>query len=650
MEPQRNWKAVEAGRENTANKITASIAEDEQLPAYEAEDSATPSILPEVASAATQSTLARSHSSATHSTLTTSHSAATHSTLTTSHSTATHSTLTTSHSPAVPSNLPENYIPAAGPSVSSPFNFPTADLATYCDPTPTQKPVAIPQRWPEPSAPFLTAYAPVLLNYGIPAKAFHSFLDTLSAFLTAKVSKRAISHASDIAASVGRVPKQLAKDLVAQAKDTGRGIATSAKKGNPIGVVGGLLNATLGMTIGVALRSVNSIVQLPAAAAMAAANPKTPRGRAELYIATANKDWFGPRGLNARLLDTVELTNLLGIEATEFLTAAGPAVSAGKSDEKLKALRGWIADVEVWVDWRDWGTLSRRDTPLTMPDPKPLQAVNTVDAFSIEPDGSAGGSAVGSSTRSSTRSISRDMKKDVGTNSQSHVFRKPVGSVGGPAVGLSTRSMSGDMRKYFEATSPSPKSPVRTTSAASAERVGSTSGPAAGSSTPPTFQDMEKDIGTTSPNAVSPLVGSTSPSTPGERRKEIETTSPTPISPLVDTTSAFSVEPVDTTSAFAIVTNRDHVDTTNAFAIVPTHNVDTTSAFSIEKQSLVAAGKRPVHPLEQEEQEKQEKGTPLPPGSLRLGIPTLWLVLFPAERTSTVKEKTAKFKWSDLGN
>lgn len=471
MDPPNNRKAVEAGRENTANN-----AKDEPLPAYEVEGAAIISTLPEVSTSATPSALPHSHSVAT------------------------------------PSTLPESYSPAIGPSVSFPFNFPTTDLVPYSDSTSksSQRPIAIPQRWPEPSAPFLAAYAPVLLNYGIPAETFHSFLDTLSAFLTAKVSKRAISHASDIAASVGRVPKQLGKDIVAKAKDTGRGIASSAKSGNPMGVVGGLIGGTLGMTVSVALRSVGSIFALPTAAAIATANPKTPRGRAELYIATANRDWFGPRGLNARLLDTIELTNLLGIAAAGFLIAAGPAVSTGNTDEKLKALRRWIADLEVRDSWRERGALSRRDIQSTIPDLKQARAVNTADAFSVETD---------------------------------------------------------------------------------------------------------------------------APSTSRDPKQAIDTTIASPTS-HVDTTSAFLVSPVDTTSAFSVTTNREHVDTTSAFSIEPKHNVDTTSAFSVvERESPVAAGKRPVG---------QEKGTSLPPGSLRLGIPTLWLVLFPLNRLQVGRRRLGK--------
>ncbi|RDI79729.1 hypothetical protein Vi05172_g10275 [Venturia inaequalis] len=560
MDPPKSWKTVEAGREHTANN-----AEDDPLPAYEAEDTATPSTLPEVSPTATPSRPPKSLS------------------------------------PAVPSNLPESYSPAIGPSVSSPFNFPTRYLPPYSDPTHTQKPIAIPQRWPEPSAPFLTAYAPILLNYGIPAKTFYSFLDTLSAFLTAKVSNRAISHAGDIAASVGRVPKQLGKDLVAQAKDTGRGIASSAKNGNPMGVVGGLIGGTFGMTIGVALRTVNSIMQLPAAAAMAAANPKTPRGRADLYIATANRDWFGPRGLNARLLDTTELTNLLGIATPEFLVAAGPAVSTGNADEKLKALRRWIGDLEVRDSWRDWGTLSRRDTPSTMPDPEQAQVVNTVDAFSVEPIPSASDPATGLIRSSTSRDAKKDMeKKDM---EKKDLEKKDMEKKDTEKKDMQKKDMEKkDVEKMDMERKDAEKRDVeeRGVERRDVEK-----------------KDVERE---------------------DVEKKDVETTMPSPISP-VDTTSAFSVSPVDTTSAFSIITNRDHVDTANAFSIEPKHNVDTNSAFSIEEESSVTAGKRPVQSF------GQEKGTPLPPGSLRLGFPTLWLVLFPAERTLGGKEKFGKQKW-----
>ena len=94
-------------------------------------------------------------------------------------------------SPAIESNpQPEKSASIRGPTVSSPFNFPRTECPPYSAGTSSaQRPFAIPQQWPEPAAPFLSAYPAGLLNFGITAPSWHSFLDTMSAFLTARVSK-----------------------------------------------------------------------------------------------------------------------------------------------------------------------------------------------------------------------------------------------------------------------------------------------------------------------------------------------------------------------------------------------------------------------------------------------------------------------------
>jgi hypothetical protein len=240
---------------------------------------------------------------------------------------------------------PEGSSAALGPTVSSPFNFPSSDLPPYSPAAPNQNPIAIPQRWPDPAAPFLPAYSPALLKYGITPQNWSSFLDTMSAFLTARVSKRAISHAGDIATELGRVPQRFGKDVAAHAKQTGRHIATSAKHFNPIGVVGGVVGGAISLTVGTTVRAIGSILHLPGTAIVAAANPQTPRGRAEMYATAANRDWFHPRGLHAQLFSTAELTGLIGVSVDEFLRAAGS--QPGNAAGKIRALQRWIGDLEI---------------------------------------------------------------------------------------------------------------------------------------------------------------------------------------------------------------------------------------------------------------------------------------------------------------
>ncbi|KAG5913118.1 hypothetical protein E4U42_001447, partial [Claviceps africana] len=112
------------------------------------------------------------------------------------------------------------------PTLDSPFTFPTSDLPPLppysvdakaeaeAGPGPgpsssssSEKPMAIPQLAPDSASPFLPAYPPGLLAHGITQQAWRSFLDTLSAFLTAKVSDRAVAHAGDLAKSLGEPPR-----------------------------------------------------------------------------------------------------------------------------------------------------------------------------------------------------------------------------------------------------------------------------------------------------------------------------------------------------------------------------------------------------------------------------------------------------------
>jgi hypothetical protein len=278
----------------------------------------------------------------------------------------------------VQATQPESSSTASGPTVSSPFNFPSTDLPPYSPTASRQRTIAIPQRWPDPAAPLLSAYSPSLLNYGITAQSWCSFLDTMSAFLTATVSKRAISHAGDIAAELGRVPQRLGKEVMATAKEAGRNIATNAKQLNPMGVVGGIVGGTIGLTVGTTFKAIGSVFQLPGTAIATAANPQTPHGRAELYATAANRDWFHSRGCHARLLTTTELVGLIGVSVEQFLSAA--ETRPGSAAEQLKALRPWISDLEV----PEGGDLSKPSTselqhssPATPTLAEPKKAIDT---------------------------------------------------------------------------------------------------------------------------------------------------------------------------------------------------------------------------------------------------------------------------------
>ncbi|KAI1127729.1 hypothetical protein F5Y10DRAFT_242264 [Nemania abortiva] len=232
-------------------------------------------------------------------------------------------------------NSPEDAPEVRRPTVDSPFNFPPAYTASAEDkevqyhpdlpevvgsssssapPSSADILLAIPQLTAQPTSPFLSGYnAGILLRRGIPREAFTSFLATLSAFLSATVSDRALSHAADIGRGVVKdIPKKFSKDTAAHVKSVGKHIGESAKQGRFIAAGIGAIAGTVSIPVGAALRFVDATVhQLPAAVSGGLSKkPLSPRERADAYLAVAQRDWFSPRGVTVLLCSTAELMRL----------------------------------------------------------------------------------------------------------------------------------------------------------------------------------------------------------------------------------------------------------------------------------------------------------------------------------------------------
>ncbi|KAH9906305.1 hypothetical protein F4778DRAFT_801568 [Xylariomycetidae sp. FL2044] len=219
----------------------------------------------------------------------------------------------------------------------------------------SQKPIAIPQTTPDPTSPFLPSYPPALLAYGIPPGSFAAFLTTLSAFLGARVSERAVSHAADLARSVGDVPRDFGRQVASRARAVGQHVGAEAKRGNVVGAAAGVIAGAVTLPVGAVLGAVGAAVRMPIVAAGAATRkPHNPRERAETYCLAANRRWFAPRGLRAELRDTRELGRLVGASeqrlvevvdgAVEALARKGERVGNG---ERVGMLGEWIAELEV---------------------------------------------------------------------------------------------------------------------------------------------------------------------------------------------------------------------------------------------------------------------------------------------------------------
>lgn len=257
-------------------------------------------------------------------------------------------------------NNPSN----SGPTADAPFNFPSdATLPPYSpvdNPAGSTSggsshndsirlPLVIPQVRPRPDSPFLSAYSQDLLRYGIPKDTWLSFTDTLSAFLTANISEKALSHAADIGRQISNVPADLGRSIGKDFSSVGRGIANSAKKGNIFGVATGFVGGMIGLSVGTGLKLAASATMLPGKAAMAVAStPQTPRERAAAYALVANGEWLGQRNLKAQIMDSVQVAELLSIPLQRLLQDSQAAHDGSAAeDAPLRHLHGAVAGLEI---------------------------------------------------------------------------------------------------------------------------------------------------------------------------------------------------------------------------------------------------------------------------------------------------------------
>lgn len=237
------------------------------------------------------------------------------------------------------------------PTVWAPFNFPSDSTVPPYDSLTTdiqdQKPIAIPQLQAVPTAGFVSVYPPSLLRHGVIKATWSSFLDTVSAFLTAKVSDRAISHAGDMAKHFVTPHKNVGKEIFSHTKHVGSDIAKSAKKGDIFGATFGAIGGIVTIPIFTALGIAGAAASLPGTAIGAIVKkPQTPGQRAAAYAAVANKKWLHARGLHAQMLDSNELAQLLGVPVLEFLKPAQQTKDRSAAGQ-LQTLEGHIAPLEI---------------------------------------------------------------------------------------------------------------------------------------------------------------------------------------------------------------------------------------------------------------------------------------------------------------
>lgn len=236
-----------------------------------------------------------------------------------------------------------------GPTLSDPFNFPSnSGLPPYSEAARINKPVAIPQRRPEPTAPFVAAYAPALTSRGVTPETWHAFVKTMSAFLTANVSDKAIAHAGDIARHLGSAPISFGKGVARNAKSVGQHIKSNARRGNILGAAVGVVGGAVSLTVGTALSAVGTVMSLPGAAVGAVARkPQTPVERAAAYAAVANKNWLNARGLYAQILDTQQLCRLVGLSDPRELVETARGGKDQSAAGHMKRLEQYLCESQI---------------------------------------------------------------------------------------------------------------------------------------------------------------------------------------------------------------------------------------------------------------------------------------------------------------
>lgn len=243
----------------------------------------------------------------------------------------------------------ESSRPGLLPTASQPFNFPTDvdEPPLYSASSSPSRPIAIPQTKPGKTSPFLSCYAPSLLTHGVTEKSWRAFLDTMSAFLTAKVSGRAVSHAADVGRQLGKSPKQLGMDVFSHAKQVGKDISSNAKRGNVIGAALGTIGGAISIPFFGAIGTVAAATTLPFNIIGAVAQkPRTPYERAVAYAAVANGKWLQARGLQANIMRSDELAQLVGTTPTALLDASRGGEHPTAAGQ-LSALQEHIAQVLV---------------------------------------------------------------------------------------------------------------------------------------------------------------------------------------------------------------------------------------------------------------------------------------------------------------
>ncbi|KAK8017867.1 hypothetical protein PG993_014193 [Apiospora rasikravindrae] len=205
-----------------------------------------------------------------------------------------------------------------------------------------ERPVAIPQQRPMPTAPFYPAYAPSLRNHGITPAAWRKFVANMNEAIltTSSVSDHTRSITRRIRAASGGMWSAIVSSsasLVPSKDNSNRNDTNTNDEaaGTGTGASSGRTSPPTSPTSG-PCRTLRE-------------------ERVIACIAAANIAWFHPQGLHVAMMDTTVLAGRLvgsgsgdvrGILPSRLIEAARPRRDEGPAAQ-LAALRPWIAELEV---------------------------------------------------------------------------------------------------------------------------------------------------------------------------------------------------------------------------------------------------------------------------------------------------------------
>lgn len=164
------------------------------------------------------------------------------------------------------------------------------------------------------------------------------------------MSKRALDYTTDVLKEMSGGGQRVYKEWVSHAKAVGTSMGKNAKKGNVVGLAANGVAGLISLPAHAALGLVVTAAALPGEAIAALFKaPSSPRRRVEAYLTVANKDWLLARGLKANVMDSNQLSELVGMPVVEIANTGRMNAKGDntKAEAQLAVLDDHISALEI---------------------------------------------------------------------------------------------------------------------------------------------------------------------------------------------------------------------------------------------------------------------------------------------------------------